>query len=115
MIAAEPAALTCLYYKDYYNGRRRGRFARDTVPVLPPPPPRRVGARATSGSRPAAVRDRAEIAKPPRRVASRGGGGGPRARARLGGAGAGAGTGDRPRPPRLMTTHGAFSFSVRTA
>ena len=103
---------TCLYYKDYYNGRRRGRFARDTVPVLPP---RRVGARATSGSRPAAVRDRAEIAKPPRRVASRGGGGGPRARARLGGAGAGAGGGDRARPPRLMTTQGAFSFSVRTA
>ena len=114
MIAAEPAALTCLYYKDYYNGRRRGRFARDTVPVLPPVPPRRVGARATSGSRPAAVRDRAEIAKPPRRV-SRGGGGGPRARARLGGAGAGAGGGDRPRPPLLITTHGAFSFSVRTA
>ena len=85
--AAEPAALTCLYYKNYYSGRLRGRFARDTVPLLPPP--RRVGARATSGSRPAAVRDRAEIAKPPRRVASRGGGGGPRARARLGGAGAG--------------------------
>ena len=102
-----------VFYKNY-RGLRRGRFARDTVPELPVPP-RRVGARATSGSRPAAVRDRAEIAKPPRRVASRGGGGGPRARARLGGAGAGAGGGDLPRPPLLITTHGAFSFSVRTA
>ena len=116
-----------------YRGRRRGRFARDTVPVTAPAA-RRVGARATRGSSPAAVRDRAEIANPLRCVAARGwltgpkpptaraeiaeargGAAGPRDRAvARGRAGAGAGR-DLARPMRLTTTAGAASGAVRTA